>query len=70
MIRVKSFDLKKGVELFNAFNDEARIRIGSRRGLPTGHRPATAMPRHRPNKPPCHLVARPTRVCKVAGTAQ
>jgi len=27
MIRVKSFDLKKGVELFNAFNDEARIRI-------------------------------------------
>ena len=27
MIRVKSFDLKKGVELFNAFNEEARIRI-------------------------------------------
>ncbi len=27
MIRVKSFDLKKGVELFNAFNDESRIRI-------------------------------------------
>lgn len=27
MIRVKSFDLKKGVELFNAFNDEARIRM-------------------------------------------
>jgi ArsR family transcriptional regulator len=27
MITVKSFDVKKGVELFNAFNDEARIRI-------------------------------------------
>jgi len=27
MIRVKNFDLKKGVELFNALNDEARIRI-------------------------------------------
>lgn len=27
MIRVKSFDLKKGVELFNALNDESRIRI-------------------------------------------
>jgi ArsR family transcriptional regulator len=27
MIRVKTFDIKKGVELFNALNDEARIRI-------------------------------------------
>ena len=27
MIRVKNFDLKKGVELFNALNEEARIRI-------------------------------------------
>ena len=27
MIRVKNFDLKKGVELFNALNDESRIRI-------------------------------------------
>ncbi|TAH24841.1 MAG: ArsR family transcriptional regulator [Cytophagales bacterium] len=27
MIRIKTFDLKKGIELFNALNDEARIRI-------------------------------------------
>lgn len=27
MIRLKNFDLSKGVELFNALNDESRIRI-------------------------------------------
>ena len=27
MIRLKSFELKKGVEIFNSFSDESRIRI-------------------------------------------
>ena len=47
--------------------DDARKQIGERRGLPTGHCPVLGPTRTRPNKPPCHLVSRPTKGAQCRG---